>query len=131
MASIDVLALPLAHLVIEAANNEDWIDSLVYVVAGQPPPLPQLDLRGIAFEMHIRRRPQDNEVVLHGSSADGGVTVGAAPNYGHLIFYIPQENMRRMYPGRYVGDVRARNDRVEGRVCLTLDLTIIEGITRT
>jgi hypothetical protein len=129
MAAVDVLALPLAHLVIEAANNEDWIDSLVYLVTGSPGPA-QLDLRGIAFEMHVRRRPQDNEVVLYGSTKDGGVTVGVAPNYGHLIFYVAQDNMRRVYPGRYVGDVRASNDRVE-RVCLTFDLTVIEGITRT
>lgn len=126
----DVLALPLAHLVIEVANNSDWVDSLVYLVT-EPAidPLPQLDLRGLAFEMHIRRQPQDNEVVLAGSTANGALSVGAAPNWGFLIFFVPELTMRRLWPGQYVGDIRARDARFE-RVVLTLELTVIEGITR-
>jgi hypothetical protein len=141
MAAANVLALPLAHVVFEVSNNEVWVDSLRYVVEpnGSPPPetetpprvieRPQLDLRGIAFEMQLRRRPQDNEVVLQGGTTDGMLSVGAAPNWGHLIFYVPEVMMRRIWPGQYVGDVRASNARFE-RVCLTLDVTVLEGITR-
>jgi hypothetical protein len=140
MAAANVLALPLAHVVFEVANNEVWVDSLRYVVtesgsSPEPEPerlasaRPQLDLRGIAFEMQLRRRPQDNEVVLQGGTSDGMLSVGAAPNWGHLIWYVPEVMMRRIWPGQYVGDVRASNARFE-RVCLTLDVTILEGITR-
>ena len=38
MLQTNILALPLAHLVIEVGNNEDWIDSLVYIVSGTDPP---------------------------------------------------------------------------------------------
>jgi hypothetical protein len=139
MLATNVLALPQAHLIIEVANNEDWIDSLVFLVSGsEPEPEPerraarlhdQLDLRGIVFTMHVRRRPQDNEIVLTASTADGSLSIGAPPNVGHLIFYLPQAIMRQQWPGKYVGDVSARDANFE-RVCLTLDLTIIEGITR-
>jgi len=127
MAAANVLALPLAHVVFEVSNNEVWVDSLRYVV--EEDERPQLDLRGIAFEMQLRRRPQDNEVVLQGGTDDGMLSVGAAPNWGHLIWYVPEVKMRRIWPGQYVGDVRASNARFE-RVCLTLDVTVLEGITR-
>ena len=133
-AHTNVLALPPAHIVIEASNNEDWVDSLVYTVAagaagpGSPPP-PQMDLRGIQFEMMLRRRPQDHEVILGSATLAGSLSVGAAPNYGHLIFYFSHTVMRRLWPGRYVGDVIARDRRFE-RVALTIDLTVIHGITR-
>jgi hypothetical protein len=127
MAAANVLALPLAHVVFEVANNEVWVDSLRYIV--EEDERPQLDLRGIAFEMQLRRRPQDNEVVLQGGTDDGTLSIGAAPNWGHLIFYVPEVMMRRLWPGQYVGDVRASNARFQ-RVCLTLDVTVLEGITR-
>lgn len=127
--STSPLALPLAHLVIEVANNEDWVDSLVYLVTGEEDPLPQLDLRGLSFQMHIRRQPQINEIVLEASTANGGLSIGAAPNFGHLIFFVREPVMRGVWPGRYVGDVVARDAKFE-RICLTIDLTIIEGITR-
>ncbi len=67
----------------------------MYVVAtDDPPPYPQMDLRGIKFEIQLRRRPADNEVILGGSSLSGQLTVGAAPNYGHLIWYFPRDVMR-------------------------------------
>ena len=45
----NVLALPLAHVLFSVSNNEDWIDSLVFMVSDSGPPLEQLDLRGITF----------------------------------------------------------------------------------
>jgi hypothetical protein len=126
----NVLALPLANIVMEASNNEDWIDSLVYLVSDTGPPLEQLDLRGISFEMHIRRRPELNEIVLAASSLTQSLLVGSPPNYGHLIFYVPEVTMRGLWPGRYVGDVRA-SDASFQRINLTVELTVLEGITRT
>lgn len=128
MLATNVLALPLAHLVIEVANNEDWIDSLVFIVSDTDPP-EQVDLRGIAFEMHIRRQPEIHEIVLDASTADRRLSIGSPPNGGFLIFYVPQEIMKGLWAGRYVGDIRARDANFE-RVVFTLDLTVTEGITR-
>jgi hypothetical protein len=126
----NVLALPLAHLVIEVSNNEDWIDTLVFVVSDSGPPLEQLDLRGISFQMHLRRRPEIHEIVLQASTLDRTLTIGSYPDVGYLIFYVPHETMKGLWAGQYVGDVRAFDASFE-RVCLTVDLTIIEGITRS
>jgi hypothetical protein len=130
----NVLALPLAHLVIEVANNEDWIDTLVFLVAdSQPtPPYDQLDLRGISFEMHLRRRPEIHEIVLAASTVERSLLIGSPPNFGYLIFYVPEETMRTLWAGRYVGDIVARDASFRGgRVVLTIDLEVIEGITRS
>jgi hypothetical protein len=126
----NVLAIPLAHVVMDAYTNEDWVDSLVYYVTnsdGQP--IAQMDLRGTIFEVMLRRRAPDNEVILGGSSLTGTLTVGVAPNWGHLIFYFSRRLMGRLWPGQYVGDVIARDDRFE-RTVLTIDLTVIQGISR-
>lgn len=125
----NVLALPLAHLVIEVSNNEDWIDSLVFVVSDTEP-LEQLDLRGIAWEMHVRRQPEIHEIVLAASTFDRRLSIGSPPNFGHLIFFVPQETMKGLWAGKYVGDIRARDANFE-RVVFTIDLQILEGITRS
>jgi hypothetical protein len=92
--------------------------------------LDQLDLRGVDFDMHIRRRPPDNEVVLSASTTtNGGLSIGAPPNFGHLLFFIREPVMRNVWPGQYVGDVRASDGDFQ-RICLTIDLTVIEGVTR-
>jgi hypothetical protein len=128
MLQTNILALPLAHLVIEVGNNEDWIDSLVYIVSGTDPP-EQLDLRGISFEMHIRRQPEVHEIVLAASTAERSLSIGAPPNVGHLLFFVREQVMRGLWAGRYVGDIRARDASFD-RVAFTLELTVIEGITR-
>lgn len=129
-ANSNVLAIPLAHVVMETTNSADWVDSLVYVVTEDPPPYPQMDLRGIHFEIMLRRRPPDSEVILSGSSLTGELTVGAAPNYGHLIWYFSRSTMKNLWPGQYVGDVVASDQRFS-RVVLTVDLTLIQGVTRS
>jgi hypothetical protein len=127
----NALAIPFAHVVMEAYTNEDWVDSLVYLVTDPgSEPYPQMDLRGIEFEIMLRRRPADNEIILGGSSLSGSLTVGAAPNYGHLIWYFSRDVMSRLWPGQYVGDVVASDPRLK-RVVLTVDLTLIQGITRS
>jgi hypothetical protein len=126
----NVLALPLAHIIIEAANNEDWIDTLVFMVSDSGPPLEQLDLRGISFEMHLRRRPEIHEIVLDASTRDRTIFIGSPPDFGYLIFYVPQETMKGLWAGKYVGDIIARDADFE-RVCLTVEMTVIEGITRS
>jgi hypothetical protein len=126
----NVLALPLAHLIITVSNNADWIDSLVFLVSDSGPPLEQMDLRGISFEMHIRRRPEIHEIVLAASTKDRTMFVGSPPNVGYLIFYVPQETMKTLWAGKYVGDIVASDASFERQV-LTIELEITEGITRS
>lgn len=125
----NVLALPLAHVIFEVSNNSDWIDTLVFMVSDSGPPLEQLDLSGIAFEMHLRRRPEIHELVLSASTLDRTLLIGSPPNVGYLIFYVPRETMQSLWPGAYVGDIVASDASFE-RVCITTEVTIIEGITR-
>jgi hypothetical protein len=125
----NVLALPLANVVIEVSNNADWIDSLVFLVTDSGPPLEQLDLRGISFEMHLRRRPELPEIVLQASTADRTLYIGSPPDFGYLLFYVQEETMRTLWPGQYVGDIKASDADYE-RVVLTVNLTVLEGITR-
>jgi hypothetical protein len=125
----NVLALPLAHVIFAVSNNEDWIDTLVFMVSDSGPPLEQLDLRGIDFTMHLRRQPALPEIVLGASTLDQTLFVGSPPDYGYLIFYVPEETMRSLWAGQYVGDIVA-NDADFQRVCMTVEVTILEGITR-
>jgi hypothetical protein len=132
MASTNILALPLITMSVETGNNEDWIDSLKFVVeeeGGTIDTYPQLDLRGIHFEMEIRRSATDHEVVLDASVDDGTLSIGVPPDFGFLIINLPVEQMKTQDAGNYVGDVIAR---AEGfyRVCIRVNLTIIEGVTK-
>jgi hypothetical protein len=122
----NILSLPLAHLVIETTNSEDWIDVIRYETPDETP----VDLRGISFDMEIRRIPGAHEVVLRASTDNRWIFIGAVPNYGNLIISVPESEMRGHFAGKYVGDIRARDDRYR-KVCATIDLTILEGITRS
>jgi hypothetical protein len=123
----NILAIPKAHAVIATGTNEDWVDCICYLVGDASGP--QLDLRGIAFELELRRAPPEHEVILHASSGDGSIFVGAAPNVGYLIFYVTESVMEAIEAGTYVGDVRASDDEFQ-RIILTIDFTLIEGVTR-
>jgi len=129
----NILSLPLAALVIETGNNEDWIESLLFVVddgsGGDPTAMPQLDLRGISFELEVRRRAEDHEVVIHASTDNGMLQVGSYPNYGFLIIDVDDTFMQPQAAGDYVGDVVATDAAYTRRV-MTFDLNIVEGVTR-
>jgi hypothetical protein len=129
----NVLALPLVSMAIATGINEDWIDSLKFVVDDGSSTdfnaLPQLDLRGISFLMEIRRSAPSHEVILSASTSDGRMIIGAPPDFGFLIINVPLSDMAAKQPGAYVGDIVA-SDEVNSRVCAQLNLTIVEGITR-
>jgi hypothetical protein len=129
----NVLALPLVSIDIGTGSNEDWIDSLKFVVndssSTDPNSLPQLDLRGIAFEMEIRRSTSDHEVILAASTKNGQMIIGNPPDFGFLIINVPQTTMATKQPGSYVGDIVGSDD-TNSRVCAKLTLTIDEGVTR-
>ena len=129
----NVLALPQVALVVATGTNEDWINSLKFVVddggGGDVNSLPQLDLRGIKFEMEIRRAPPEHEVILAGSTVDGRLLIGNPPDYGFLIIQIPVKDMETRPPGNYVGDI-VGSDGFNSRVCAQISLEIVEGITR-
>jgi len=126
----NLLAVPLVKLTVETGNNEDWVDSVKFVVGvGDPDTLPQLDLRGITFEMEIRYLSQGHEVVLDGTTADGTLQIGTPPDFGFFIFNIPLAEMQLLRAGTYIGDVVGR-DASHTRVCMQIDLTIVEGVTK-
>ena len=130
MAETNILALPLTAVTVETSNNEDWIDSIVFLVDSLDPITgEQLDLRGIYFEMEVRRAPPLHEIILSASTKDGRLSIGSAPDYGYLIIFVPLSAMALQQPGAYVGDIRAQDDNYN-RVCIQIDLKITEGITR-
>ena len=132
----NILALPLVQLEIETGNNEDWIDSILFLVApddpdNPPPTAPQLDLRGIEFEMEIRREADDHEVILNAHTDQGTLAIGASPNFGYLLINVPLAEMQYKFPGGYVGDIRATADGHSRVVVQLTQFNIIEGVTKS
>jgi hypothetical protein len=130
----NILALPLVTMDVVTGNNEDWIDAVTYVVSdGTESPdvttLPQMDLRGIQFDMEVRRRPTDHEVILEAATWNQRLQLGAFPNYGYLIIAVPIDQMKTKMAGAYVADVIA-NDGVYAKKTIQMNLTIVEGITK-
>jgi hypothetical protein len=123
--------MPLVDLKVQTSNNEDWIDSIVYYVdTGVTPPTDQLDIRGIIFEMEVRRSATDHEVVLSASTENGTIEVGMPPDFGFFLFQIPVTQMVNLPAAdTYVGDIVGR-DMFFTRQIMTIELTIIEGITK-
>lgn len=129
----NILAMPLIQIDVETGNNEDWVDVLQWTVdngSGAPATFPDLDIRGIEFSMEVRRSAADAEVILAASTLEGTMAVGAPPNIGFLIWYVPlEEVMQYKEPGNYVGDIVAMDGNFT-RTVVQLNLTIFEGITR-
>jgi hypothetical protein len=98
--------------------------------SGDTTTMSQLDLRGIDFEMAIRRAPGDAEVIIQTSTTEGTMAVGAPPNIGFLIWYVAlAEVMQYKEAGSYVGDIVAMDGNFT-RTCVQINLTLFEGITR-
>lgn len=137
MASTNILALPLVGITVMTGTTEDWIDSVKYVVqpmvgaVGDMSGWPQLDLRGIDFEMDIRRSAEDHEVILNANTKDGTLALGAPPNVGFLLIHVPYAVMKTKFAGQYVGDVRASTDQNEMRVVIQVVLEIFDGVTKS
>lgn len=129
MPTTNLLSMPVAIVTVQTGTNEDWIDSLKYVVESPDPDPPQLDLRGIAFEMEVRRRPEDHEVVISASTADGTLAIGEAPDWGYLLINIDKAVMAQQNAGEFVADI-VGTDVEFRRVVVQIKLTIFEGITR-
>jgi hypothetical protein len=130
----NLFAMPLVSLSVSTGTNEDWISAIQYLVQSStvPPPatLPQLDLRGIRFEMEVRPTITSNDVILTASTDDGTLMIGAAPDIGFFLFHIPIDSMSEMFPGNYVGEVRGEDGFGMRRV-IDIALEIVEGIVRS
>jgi hypothetical protein len=127
VTSTNVLALPLAAASVLTGNNEDWIDAFEYLT-GDTPGQP-LDLRGISFQLMVRRQPGLPEVIVWASTADNTIQIGATPNYNFLIINLPITLMNTKEAGSYVADMIASDELYQRRV-MTIDLTVVEGITK-
>ena len=123
----NVLAIPLVGMTVETGNNEDWIESILYTVnvAGSR----QLDLRGINFELEVRRAPGDHEIILQVSTDNRLMAVAPLPNFGYLLIQVPVATMQYLEAGDYVADMVA-SDAAFSRKIIDMSLTIVEGITR-
>ena len=129
-SNTNVLAIPQAQASIATGTNEDWLDTFEYLCSGTADdPGPPLDLRGISFELMVRRNPDDAEVIVWASSADNTIQIGASPDWNFLIINVPLATMRTRTPGIYNADMVAR-DAVYQRVIMTIDLEIVDGITK-
>jgi hypothetical protein len=127
ITSTNVLALPLAQATIATGNNEDWIDAFEYVT-GDATPLP-LDIRGINFQLIVRRFPDDPEVIVWASTEDNTIQVGTTPNYNFLIINVPYSTMKTRTPGTYVADMLASDGTWQRRV-MNINLQIVDGVTK-
>jgi hypothetical protein len=125
----NLLALPFLHIEIQTANNEDWIDSIVYLVNSTDPSAPQLDIRGIDFNMEVRRAPPNHEVVIRGSMQNGMLSVGDPPNFGYLLIRVPHESVKTLVEANYVADIVGYDGQVTRRI-IELAIEMVEGITR-
>jgi hypothetical protein len=124
----NLLAMPQVSLSVTTGNNEDWVDSIQYVVATGAVPPPQLDLRGIIFEMEIRRTVGAHEVVLSATTVNGTLAIGDPPNFGYLLFNIPLDQMKDLLADVYVGDMTGRDGNFT-RVIAQIQLTVVQGLT--
>lgn len=131
VVTTNLLALPLLTLSIETGNSEDWIESVKYIVdtGDTDENKPQVDLRGIDFEMEVRRSSKGHEVVINASSEDGSIAIGEPPDFGYLIINVGFNEMRQLQAGQYVGDIRGKDDKYT-RIVIQIELTIFDGITR-
>ena len=133
MPSTNLLAMPLVQMVVATGTNEDWVDSIKFLVddgSGAPvDTLPQLDLRGIAFEMEVRRVAPDHEVILSASTENGSLIIGDPPDFGYLLINVSLDEMKIQEPADYVADIIGSDAEFQ-RVIAKITLTIVEGITR-
>jgi hypothetical protein len=123
----NLLAMPLVQMSVLTGNNEDWIDSILYTV--DVIDAPQLDLRGIRFDMEVRRQAPANEVVIRASTENATLAVGEPPNWGYLLINVPHDKMKIQSVGSYVADVIGTDEQYQ-RVVIQMTLEIVEGITR-
>ena len=133
----NILAMPLVQVSVITGTTEDWVDSIKYVVAPEGASAdddmstwPQLDLRGIDFEMELRRNVDDHEVILNANTKDGTLAIGAPPNFGFLLIHVPYVVMKTKFADQYVGDIRASTDD-EMRIVIPLAVEIFEGVTKS
>ena len=125
----NLLAMPLVTMSVETGTNEDWVDSLLFFV-GTEETGPQLDLTGIAFEMEVRRRADDAEVLVRASTVNGKLAIGDAPNFGYLLINVPHQEMVQFHaPAQYVADIIGKDELYTRRV-VAIDLTLNKGVTR-
>lgn len=136
----NLLAMPRLNMIVVTGSHEDWVDSIKFMVddGTAEEDKPQLDIRGIVFEMEVRRSAPDHQVVINASTEDGSIMVGEPPDFGFLIIHVDLEEMKIQQPGEYVADIIGQEYAgtapnkvlMMQRVIATIDLTIVQGITR-
>lgn len=128
----NLLAMPSVDITVITGNNEDWIDSVVFLVddgSGNVAGMSQLDLTGIQFDMELRANVPDNEVYIRASTTDNTLRIGDPPEFGYLIIGISHETMKMIPAGTFIGDI-VGTDSMSVRRVIGIDLQVVEGVTR-
>jgi hypothetical protein len=120
----NILVLPLASAPIAIANNEDWLDSVIFVDEDEI----AISLVGIEFTFTVRRVVADTNLLLTGGTVAGTMLNGGAT--GILSWRVPVETMLNAIPfGPNVYDVRAHADGFVRRV-IAGSLQFEQGVDR-
>jgi hypothetical protein len=138
-AVTNLLAMPLLTISVITGTNEDWVDSIKYVV-GDPDAIdpPQLDLRGIRFAMEVRHAVEAHEVILSVATDDvdpetlaltNELAIGDSPDFGYLLINIPMKKLKDQIPTNYVADI-VGFDAVGQRRVIDMTIEIVKGVTR-
>lgn len=90
---------------INVSQNADWVVNFVYTIDGNP-----IDLTGSTLNMQVRKREEENSVMIDLYSPLNGIAVTDALS-GEFTITIKRDITRRIAPDQYVTDItRLRPD---------------------
>lgn len=90
---------------INVSQNADWVVNFLYTIDGEP-----IDLTGSTLNMQIRKREEENSVMVDLSSPLNGIAITDAL-LGEFTITIKRDITRRIPPDEYVTDItRLRPD---------------------
>lgn len=111
----------------ECPTNQDWADSFV-IKAGDP--LAPRDLTGCAFQMHIRRAPEDTRALMILNGPNGRLGISGDPEDGTIAIYVPDEHVQRIPPGEYAHDILMFDASNNPKRIAVGTVTVLLGVTR-
>jgi hypothetical protein len=119
--------LPLLQWDQETGNNEDWRNSIMFMMENDIDPF---DLTGILFTCHVRQDPGLLVVRLafDSSLSPAGWLINGLGD-GTISMKVPASQMRRLDPDTYEYDVVGTADGITARV-ITGNLVVVQGLTK-
>lgn len=121
----NIMTLPMLDIIQLTGNNEDWHLTIIYRDLHDDP----ISIELLDFAMQMRTRSEAKSIVLEASRSNGKITVGV-PDAGTLHLEVPRDEMKYVWPGKYVADIRAKSSSDIRRVIARCDVEVVEGVTR-